>query len=105
MEATPYAIGRFRGVRRLLSRPVPPGAVRAIEYEIVHRVDNPLVAGGDPIIGASGATSPVAVLCCVDHRGAKVTVVGSAEHFQILLDSGAASNPSGMTLPREASLS
>ncbi len=41
------------------------------------------------------------MLRCIDSRGAKVTVVGSADHFEELLKNGAACDPSGVTLPTE----
>ena len=88
-------------MRRTLRSPVPPGAVRTIEYEIVPRIYAPVTLASDLVAGNPRASELVAVLRCIDCRGAKVTVVGSADHFQELLKSGAASRPSGVTLSSE----
>jgi len=88
-------------VGRPLRRPVDPGAVRAIEYEIVPLTLAPLPVANH-LLGDPTAFRHVAVLRCVDSRGEKVTVLGRADQFQQLLESGAASNPSGVTLPRDA---
>lgn len=84
-----------------MRRPVDPGAVRAIEYEIVPLTLAPMPVANH-LMADPGAFRHVAVLRCVDSRGEKVTVLGRADQFQELLESGAASNPSGVTLPRDA---
>jgi len=93
---------RFNFVRPPLRRPVQPGAVRTIEYEIVPTSRAPVAVKAYLSSDSPGAREHVAVLRCVDCRGEKVTVLGSAEHFQMLLESGAASDPSGVMLPKEA---
>lgn len=90
-------------MRRALRLPVFPGAVRTIEYEIVPRIQSPVNLASDLVPGSPNVSEDVAVLRCIDCRGAKVTVVGNAELFQALLKSGAASNPTGVMLPREES--
>jgi len=91
----------FGYVRRALRWPVVPGAVRTIEYEIVPRGLAPIVLARNRVPDNPRNSEPVAVLKCIDSRGAKVTVVGSADHFEELLQNGAARDPSGVTLPRE----
>jgi hypothetical protein len=83
-------------------RPIQPGAVRTIEYEIVPTSLAPLAVKTRLLHDHPGTRGQIAVLRCVDYRGEKVTVLGSADHFQKLLESGAASDPSGVMLPKEA---
>ena len=60
-----------------------PGAVRAIEYEIMDKEQ----ATRNGLIGPSLAacdlqsTPDLGVLRCVDHQGKKVTLVGKALHM------------------------
>ena len=81
-----------------------PGAVRAIEYEIMDRKQ----ASRNGLTGASlaavelQAMPELGVLRCVDHQGQKVTFVGQALHVQKLVASGEASDPSGMTLSEQS---
>lgn len=81
-----------------------PGAVRTIEYEIVRDSPEnlrPVTLASDLVVGNPRTSEPVAVLKCIDCRGAKVIVVGCADRFQVLLESGAASNASGVILPSD----
>ena len=79
-----------------------PGAVRAIEYEIMDKEQ----ATRNGLIGPSLAAGDLqsmpdlGVLRCVDHQGKKVTLVGKALHVRTLVASGKASDPSGMTLSK-----
>lgn len=81
-----------------------PGAVRAIEYEIMDKEQ----ATRNGLIGPSLAAGDLqsmpdlGVLRCVDHQGKKVTLVGKALHVRTLVASGKASDPSGMTLSKQA---
>jgi hypothetical protein len=93
---------RFDQVPPPFRRPIQPGAVRTIEYEIVPTSRAPQAAKTHLSADHLGERGHVAVLRCVDYRGEKVTVLGSADHFQALLESGAASDPSGVMLPKEA---
>ena len=81
-----------------------PGAVRAIEYEIMDKEQ----ATRNGLTGASLAAGDLqsmpelGVLRCVDHQGKKVTLVGQALHIRNLVASGKASDPSGMTLSQQS---
>ena len=80
-----------------------PGAVRAIEYEIMDKeqatrnglIAASLAAGNLPSVPELG------VLRCVDHQGKKVTFIGQALHVRTLVASGKASDPGGMTLSEQ----
>jgi hypothetical protein len=81
---------------------VQPGAVRAIEYEIVPKGQASRIGlRGTALAGELHAVSELGVLRCVDHRGNKLTVVGQAGHVRKLLASGEASNPDGMALKEQ----
>jgi hypothetical protein len=79
---------------------VEPGAVRAIEYEIMDRQQAARngLTGTSLAAGELQAMSELGVLRCVDHQGKKVTLVGQARLVRNLVASGKASDPSGMTL-------
>jgi hypothetical protein len=83
---------------------VHPGAVRAIEYEIMDKEQatrNGLIAAS--LAGGDLQSMPeLGVLRCVDHQGKKVTFVGHALHVRTLVASGKASDPSGMTLSEQS---
>ena len=83
---------------------VHPGTtVRAIEYEIVPADQAANLGLISAAVGARlGSETRVAVLRCVDSRGQKLTAVGDARHLQELLDSGEASQPTGMDLSKQA---
>lgn len=77
-----------------------PGAVRAIEYEIIDKeqatrngLTSSSLAAGD-----LQAMPELGVLRCVDHKGKKVTLVGHPILVRDLVASGKASDPGGMTL-------
>ncbi len=72
--------------------------VRAIEYEIVPKVQIEKIGLPDAAVDSLGTRSQVGVLRCVDDRGDKVTVVGDAGRLRELLASGEASDPAGMHL-------
>jgi len=81
---------------------VQPGTVRAIEYEIVPKVQASRIGlRGTSLEGELHAVSELGVLRCVDHQGKKVTVVGQAGHVRKLLASGVASDPKGMALAEQ----
>ena len=77
-----------------------PGAVRAIEYEIMDKEQatrNGLT--GTSLAAGELQTMPeLGVLRCVAHQGKKLTLVGQARHVRNLVASGNASDPSGMTV-------
>ena len=76
-----------------------PGAVRAIEYEIMDQAQAARIGLGNKSLAAElQATPELGVLRCVDHRGNKLTLVGQGRHIQSLVASGKASDPDGMTL-------
>jgi hypothetical protein len=82
-----------------LGEDVEPGAVRPIDYEVVPR-------SGAARIGLAsdaqlGSMTEVAILRCVDERGEKLTTVCDPDHLRRLLKNGEASEPSGITLPRQ----
>lgn len=79
-----------------------PGSVRTIEYEIVP-TSQAVHAGlaTDPVGVPLRTMDEIAVLKCVDHRGQKVTAVGNADTLRMLLESGDASDPTGMALSQE----
>jgi hypothetical protein len=82
---------------------VEPGAVRAIEYEIVPKGQAPNFGlRGTSLAGELRVAHEVGVLRCVDHQGKKLTVVGAGGHVRQLLASGEASDPRGMTLKKES---
>jgi hypothetical protein len=83
---------------------VQPGAVRAIEYEIMDKEQATRngLTGTSLEAGELQAMPELGVLRCVDHQGKKVTLVGHAAHVRNLVASGKASDPSGMT-PNEQS--
>jgi hypothetical protein len=78
---------------------VQPGAVRAIEYEIMDMGQAARIGlGGASLAAELRATPELGVLRCVDHQGNKLTLVGQARHIRNLVASGKASDPDGMTL-------
>jgi hypothetical protein len=78
---------------------VQPGAVRAIEYEIMDKGQAARIGlGGKSLAAELQATPELGVLRCVDHQGKKLTLVGQARHIRSLVASGKASDPGGMTL-------
>jgi hypothetical protein len=83
---------------------VQPGAVQAIEYEIIDKEQ----ATRNGLTGASlgagdlHAMPELGVLRCVDHKGEKVTLVGHAVHVRNLVASGKASDPSGISISEES---
>jgi len=80
---------------------VQPGTtVRAIEYEILPTTEAASIGLTRAAVERLGARSQVAVLRCVDDHGHKLTALGDAEYLRGLLESGEASNPSGMKLLR-----
>jgi len=82
---------------------VQPGAVRAIEYEIMDKEQAARIGlRGTSLAGELQSMPELGVLRCVDHQGKKVTLVGHAAHVRNLVASGKASDPSGMT-PNEQS--
>jgi hypothetical protein len=82
---------------------VEPGAVRAIEYEIVPKGQAPNYGlRGTSLAGELRAASEVGVLRCVDHHGQKLTVVGEGRHVRKLVASGQASDPRGIALEKES---
>jgi hypothetical protein len=81
---------------------VQPGTVRAIEYEIVPKVQASRIGlRGTSLAGELLAAAELGVLRCVDHQGKKLTVVGQAGHVRKLLASGEASDPRGMELKEQ----
>ena len=79
-----------------------PGTVRAIEYEIVPKVQASRIGlRGTSLAGELHAVTELGVLRCVDHQGKKLTVVGQAGHVRKLLASGEASDPRGMALEEQ----
>jgi len=82
---------------------VRPGTtVRAIEYEILPRSKATGIGLSADVERDLGHLAQVAVLRCVDDHGDKLTALGDAEHLRTLLESGEASDPSGMKLLRRA---
>jgi hypothetical protein len=83
---------------------VQPGAVRAIEYEIIDKEQATRngLTGISLQAGELQAMPELGVLRCVDHQGQKVTFVGHALHVRNLVASGKASDPSGMTLNEQS---
>lgn len=81
-----------------------PGAVRAIEYEVMDKEQATRngLTGASLASGGLQAIPELGVLRCVDHQGKKVTLVGQAAHVRNLVASGKASDPSGMTLNEQS---
>jgi hypothetical protein len=74
--------------------------VRAIEYEILPRVELVSIGLTRAAVESLGTRTQVAVLRCVDGHGEKLTAVGDADRFRCILASGEASDPAGMKLQR-----
>jgi hypothetical protein len=83
---------------------VQPGAVRAIEYEIMDKAQATRngLTGASLAAGELEAIPELGVLRCVDHQGKKFTLVGHALHVRNLVASGKASDPSGMTISEQS---
>jgi hypothetical protein len=82
---------------------VQPGAVRAIEYEIMDKEQAARIGlRATSLAGELQAMPELGVLRCVDHQGKKLTLIGQARHVQNLVASGKASDPSGMTLNEQS---
>jgi hypothetical protein len=78
-------------------KPLQPGTVRAIEYEVVFSSQ----AARMGFMGANeDPQGQVAVLRCVNDRGEKLTAFGDPEHLIALLASGEIRDPAGMRLTR-----
>jgi hypothetical protein len=78
-----------------------PGTVRPIEYEIVSKTQ--LATAGpthDAVAREMGGMSELALVRCVDDRGAKLTAIADPVHMRRLLRSGEAGNPDGMILTK-----
>jgi hypothetical protein len=79
-----------------------PGAIRAIDYEIMDKVQAARIGlKGTSLAGALRATTELGVLRCVDHAGRRITVIGQAGHVLTLVASGKASDPDGMAVKDE----
>jgi hypothetical protein len=82
---------------------VQPGAVRAIEYEIVLKSEAASFGlSGAPLVNELQVMPELGVLRCVHHHGRKLTVIGDAWHVRELLANGQASDPDGMTLKTQS---
>jgi hypothetical protein len=77
-------------------------SVRIIEYEVVYWSDLD-VMGDLPTLLADSMTigSSVGFLRCVTRDGRKVTFAGNAQATKLLISSGAASQPSGVAIPKK----
>jgi hypothetical protein len=82
---------------------VQPGAVRAIEYEIVDKEQAARIGLRDRLLaGELEAMPELGMMRCVDHHGKKLTLVGQARHVRNLVASGKASDPIGMTINEQS---
>ena len=65
---------------------VRPGMVRTLEWEVLPKNEASCMGlGNTALSGELQNASELAVLRCVDDRGKKVTVIGSASHVRRLL--------------------
>jgi hypothetical protein len=79
-----------------------PGALRAIDYEIIDKAQGQQIGlRATSLAGKFGTTNELGVVRCVDYQGRRITVVGQAGHVLMLVASGKASDPDGMALKDE----